>query len=65
VVACWKDEGWHTARVIENAGNRWIAIGHHSGVVNIYDCTRSFGGGGSDILGGGTKENPKPVRVLE
>ncbi|KAG0138544.1 WD40-repeat-containing domain protein [Tuber indicum] len=64
VVARWKDEGGHATTVLKNGGTRWIAIGSQSGIVNVYDRTRSFGGSGH-VLVGGTKENPKPVRVLE
>ena len=69
VVARWQDEGGHATTVVKNGGNRWIAIGSQSGIVNIYDRNRSFGSTGSNtsnnVLTGGTKENPKPVRVLE
>ena len=71
VVARWQDEGGHATTVIKNGGNKWIAIGSQSGIVNIYDRTRSFGSTSStsntsnNILTSGTKENPKPVRVLE
>ena len=71
VVARWQDEGGHATTVIKNGGNRWIAIGSQSGIVNIYDRTRSFGSTSStsktsnNVLTNGTKENPKPVRVLE
>jgi len=69
VVARWQDEGGHATTVVKNGGSRWIAIGSQSGIVNIYDRTRSFGSTGNNrsnnVLTGGTKENPKPVRVLE
>jgi len=65
VVARWRDEGGHATTVLKNGGNRWIAIGSQSGIVNVYDRARSFGGSGSNVPSGGTKENPKPVRVLE
>ncbi|PWW79946.1 WD40 repeat-like protein [Tuber magnatum] len=64
VVARWKDEGGHATTVLKNGGAQWVAIGSQSGIVNIYDRARSFGGGGNALVGG-TKENPKPVRVLE
>jgi len=65
VVARWKDEGGRPpTTVTKYGGNRRITTGSQSGVANIYDCARSSGGG-SDVLGGGTKENPKPVRVFE
>ncbi|KAG0634141.1 WD40-repeat-containing domain protein [Tuber brumale] len=64
VVARWKDEGGHATTVLKNGGIRWIAIGSQSGIVNVYDRARSFGGSGHALVGG-TKENPKPVRVLE
>jgi len=63
VVARWKGESGHATTAIKNGGNRWIAISIQSGVVNIYDRARNFGG--VDVLGGGTKENPKPVRIFE
>jgi len=66
VVARWNDAGGRpTTTVIKYGGNRWITTGSQSGVANIYDRARSSGGGGSDVLGGGTKESPKPVKVLE
>ncbi|PUU82712.1 WD40-repeat-containing domain protein [Tuber borchii] len=69
VVARWQDEGGHATTVVKNGGNRWIAIGSQSGIVNIYDRTRSFGtttsNTSNNVLAGGTKEKPKPVRVLE
>jgi hypothetical protein len=69
VVARWHDEGAVGTTVValggrlregegELGGNRWVAVGSTSGVVNLYDRR------GWKAKEGGVPEGPKPARVL-
>lgn len=60
--AKWRDEGGFATTVIANGGNRWVAVGSQSGIVNVYDRRVSFGTGVGAM---GTAEDPKPVKALE
>ncbi|KAF1350361.1 WD40 repeat-like protein [Lizonia empirigonia] len=76
VVGRWNDEGAVGTTVIALGGNsgredwiggdRWVAIGSSSGVVNIYD-RRAWSEGADDAKlssNGGIPKAPKPLRAL-
>ncbi|KAL7272361.1 U3 snoRNP protein [Rhizina undulata] len=62
VVHRWQDEGAVGTTRIANGGERWVAVGSGSGIVNVYDRKLSFGVGTGAV---GTMEVPKPMKVLE
>ncbi|KIV82156.1 hypothetical protein PV11_04284 [Exophiala sideris] len=71
VVARWTDEGAVGTTVIalggdigqgSRGGDRWVAIGSSSGVVNIYDRRGWTAKSGQDT---NLDERPKPARVLD
>ncbi|KAF2631381.1 WD40 repeat-like protein [Macroventuria anomochaeta] len=76
VVGRWNDEGAVGTTVIALGGNsgrddwiggdRWVAIGSSSGVVNIYDRRAWSEGAEDEKLGanGGIPKAPKPLRAL-
>lgn len=71
VVARWIDEGAVGTTVIalggdigqgSRGGDRWVAVGSSSGVVNLYDRRGWTARAGEDA---GLEERPKPTRVLD
>lgn len=71
VVARWVDEGAVGTTVLsfggksgrtQLGGDRWVAVGSSSGIVNIYD-RRAWGGGVEE--GELVPRNPKPMKVFE
>ncbi|KAK2740239.1 hypothetical protein FQN55_008965 [Onygenales sp. PD_40] len=80
VVARWVDEGAVGTTVVslggrsgrkELGGDRWVAVGSSSGIVNIYD-RRPWAAGyaaaaksGAEEDGDGVPRDPKPTRMLD
>ena len=80
VVGRWIDEGavgnttiavgGKSGRYDWIGGDRWVAIGSSSGIVNIYDRrawreSSASDAGDSEVLNGGIPKNPKPLRALD
>ncbi|KAI5298795.1 hypothetical protein KEM55_002921, partial [Ascosphaera atra] len=80
VVSRWTDEGAVGTTVIalggrsgaqQLGGDRWVAIGSSSGIVNIYDrkpwqlAAAAVEGGAEDDAQNGVPRAPKPARVLD
>lgn len=46
-------------------GDRWVAVGSSSGIVNVYDRRAWSESKGSSVGNGGIPESPKALRVLD
>lgn len=74
VVGRWIDEGAVGTTIIavggksgrDNwiGGDRWVAVGSSSGIVNIYD-RRAWSENAQDDANNGIPKNPKPLRALD
>jgi len=74
-VGRWQDEGAVGTTIIALGGksgrgdwiggDRWVAVGSSSGIVNIYDRRQWHGSSTDTDENGGLAANPKPTRMLD